>query len=101
MFDVTWATEHTPMRYRTWEPIKSQVLILAVREFQNADRLIRMPMFFDSHGFVPNPIYDFVLCWGVLNHVEDPRKAFNIVASQVKNGAGCINGIPLKNSETI
>ena len=41
---------------------------------------------FDLMDLVPNPIYDFVLCWGVLNHVEDPRKAFNLVASQVKNG---------------
>ena len=40
---------------------------------------------FNLMDLVPNPIYDFVLCWGVLNHVEDPRKAFNIVASQVKN----------------
>lgn len=33
-----------------------------------------------------NPVYDFVLCWGVLNHVPDPRKAFSNVASQVKKG---------------
>ena len=50
---------------------------------------------FNLMDLVPNPIYDFVLCWGVLNHVEDPRKAFNIVASQVKNsGQAPYNGIP-------
>lgn len=43
----------------------------------------------DAHVFnildlKPNPIYDFVLCWGVLNHVPEPRKAFSKVVSQVK-----------------
>lgn len=33
----------------------------------------------------PNAVYDFVLCWGVLNHVPEPREAFSKVASQVKN----------------
>ena len=34
----------------------------------------------------PNPIYDFVLSWGVLHHTENTRKAFSKVTSQVKNG---------------
>lgn len=34
----------------------------------------------------PNPIYDFVLSWGVLHHTPNPRKAFKHVASQVKEG---------------
>lgn len=34
----------------------------------------------------PNPTYDFVLCWGVINHVENPREAFHKVALQVKPG---------------
>ncbi len=31
-----------------------------------------------------NPIYDFVLCWGVLHHLPDPRKGFQKISSQVK-----------------
>lgn len=34
----------------------------------------------------PDPKYDFVLSWGVLNHVERPREAFSKVASQVAKG---------------
>jgi len=34
----------------------------------------------------PNPAYDFVLCWGVLNHVDKPREGFSKVTSQVKKG---------------
>lgn len=34
----------------------------------------------------PNPVYDFVLAWGVLHHTSDPQKAFSKVASQVKKG---------------
>lgn len=34
----------------------------------------------------PNPIYDFVLSWGVLHHSRDPRDGFRRVASQVKPG---------------
>lgn len=34
----------------------------------------------------PNPVYDFVLSWGVLHHTKDPRKAFSKVTSQVKKG---------------
>jgi len=33
----------------------------------------------------PNPIYDFVLCWGVLHHLANPREGFRKVASQVKS----------------
>ncbi len=32
-----------------------------------------------------NPIYDFVLCWGVLHHLSEPKKGFQKVASQVKS----------------
>lgn len=32
----------------------------------------------------PDPSYDFVLCWGVLNHIAEPRQGFSNVASQVK-----------------
>jgi len=34
----------------------------------------------------PNPVYDFVLSWGVLHHNKNTREAFSKVASQVKNG---------------
>jgi len=34
----------------------------------------------------PNPVYDFVLCWGVLHHLADPRQGFRKVSSQVKPG---------------
>lgn len=30
--------------------------------------------------------YDFVLCWGVLHHLENPERGFAKVASQVKPG---------------
>jgi len=39
----------------------------------------------------PNPVYDFVLCWGVLNHVVEPRKAFSKVITQVKKGGGTLH----------
>lgn len=41
---------------------------------------------FDIWDLKPNPIYDFVLSWGVLHHTENTRKAFSKVASQVKKG---------------
>lgn len=34
----------------------------------------------------PNPIYDFVLSWGVLHHTENTKLAFKKVASQVTKG---------------
>ena len=34
----------------------------------------------------PNPIFDFVLSWGVLHHTINPREGFRRVASQVKPG---------------
>jgi len=40
----------------------------------------------DIMEFRPNPIYDFVLCWGVLHHLEEPHQGFRKVASQVKPG---------------
>jgi SAM-dependent methyltransferase len=41
---------------------------------------------FDIFNLNPNPVYDFVLSWGVLHHTPDTRKAFSKVASQVKKG---------------
>ena len=38
----------------------------------------------DLMNLKPNPIYDFVLSWGVLHHTSDPHEAFRQVASQVK-----------------
>ena len=34
----------------------------------------------------PNPIYDFVISWGVIHHMEEPRKAFSKLVSQIKKG---------------
>ena len=34
----------------------------------------------------PNPVYDFVLSWGVLHHNKNTREGFRNVASQVKQG---------------
>jgi len=41
---------------------------------------------FDIFELKPNPIYDFVLSWGVLHHTKDTREVFSKVASQVKKG---------------
>jgi len=41
---------------------------------------------FDLFELEPNPVYDFVLSWGVLHHTKDTREAFSKVASQVKEG---------------
>ncbi len=37
---------------------------------------------FDLLDLDPNPKYEFVLCWGVLHHLADPRLGFRKVASQ-------------------
>ena len=39
---------------------------------------------FDIWNLKPNPIYDFVFSWGVLNNTKNTRQAFSKVASQVK-----------------
>jgi len=44
----------------------------------------------DIMSLDPDPRFDFVLCWGVLHHLEKPRDGFAKVASQVKS-----NGILL------
>jgi len=46
---------------------------------------------FDIMNLKPNPVYDFVLCWGVLHHTNDPRKAFTKVTSQVKKNGGILH----------
>ena len=45
----------------------------------------------DIMSLKPDPVYDFVLCWGVLNHVPAPRLAFSHVASQVKPQGGMLH----------
>ena len=45
----------------------------------------------DIQVLEPNPSYDFVLCWGVLNHVPDPRLAFSRVSSQVRKDGGMLH----------
>ena len=46
---------------------------------------------FDMMNLKPNPIYDFVLSWGVLHHTAEPRKAFSKVVSQVKRENGMLH----------
>jgi 2-polyprenyl-3-methyl-5-hydroxy-6-metoxy-1,4-benzoquinol methylase len=41
---------------------------------------------FDLLDLTPNPKYDFVLCWGVLHHLADPRSGFSRTASQTMRG---------------
>ena len=41
---------------------------------------------FDLMDLPPNPIFDFVLCFGVLHHLPEPQKGFQKIASQVKPG---------------
>lgn len=45
----------------------------------------------DIAALEPDPSFDFVLCWGVLNHVPEPRKAFSRVASQAKKDGGIVH----------
>ena len=39
---------------------------------------------YDIKELQPNPIYDFVLCWGVLHHLSNPREGFKKASSQVR-----------------
>ncbi len=57
----------------------SQEAIAKCKKDVNPDAFV-----FNIMDLKPNPVYDFVLCWGVLNHVPDPRKSFSKVASQIK-----------------
>ena len=41
---------------------------------------------FDIMELKGNPVYDFVLSWGVIHHTSNPRKAFSKLVSQLKNG---------------
>lgn len=49
----------------------------------------------------PNPTFDFVLCWGVLHHLEKPCKGFKQVASQVKPKGVFHVMVYHKNTQTI
>jgi SAM-dependent methyltransferase len=37
------------------------------------------------------PVYDFILCWGVLNHIENPRDGFRKLAGLVKKSGGFLH----------
>ena len=37
------------------------------------------------------PVYDFILCWGVLNHIENPREGFRKVANLIRPSGGCLH----------
>ena len=41
---------------------------------------------YDIMKLKKNPYYDFVLSWGVIHHMENTRKAFSTLISQIKNG---------------
>lgn len=45
-----------------------------------------------------NPIYDFVLAWGMIHHTKEPKKAFKIISNQVKKGG--ILHVMLYNNDT-
>jgi len=40
----------------------------------------------DIYNLEPNPIHDFVLCWGVLHHLPTPEKGFQKLSTQVAQG---------------
>jgi trans-aconitate methyltransferase len=40
---------------------------------------------------LPRAPYEFVFCWGVLNHIENPREGFRKVASQVSSSGGILH----------
>jgi trans-aconitate methyltransferase len=40
----------------------------------------------DIMALQPTQKYDFVLCWGVLHHLEDPMEGFRKLTTQVKHG---------------
>lgn len=40
---------------------------------------------------LPRAPYEFVLCWGVLNHIENPREGFRKIASQVSSDSGILH----------
>ena len=40
---------------------------------------------YDIMELEPNPVYDFVISWGVIHHMEYPRKAFSKLVQQVKD----------------
>jgi 2-polyprenyl-3-methyl-5-hydroxy-6-metoxy-1,4-benzoquinol methylase len=40
----------------------------------------------DVFELKPNPVYDFVLSWGMLHHTNNTQESFSKVASQVKPG---------------
>lgn len=54
---------------------------------------------FDIFDLEPNPVYDFVISWGVLHHTAEPRKAFSKIVSQVKKDGGMLH-VMLYNKDT-
>lgn len=41
---------------------------------------------FDILELKPNPVYNFVLSWGVIHHTSNPRQTFSKLVSQLKKG---------------
>jgi 2-polyprenyl-3-methyl-5-hydroxy-6-metoxy-1,4-benzoquinol methylase len=40
----------------------------------------------DLDDWVTGKYYDFILCWGVLHHLKDPKAGFDVLKRQVKKG---------------
>lgn len=64
-----------------------------VESFDISEEAIKKCLFVNESAYIKdildlkeNPIYDFVLSWGVLHHIKEPKLAFSKVASQVKKG---------------
>ncbi len=69
-----------------------------VVSFDVSEEAIKKCKSVNSNAFVnnimelePNPVYDFVLSWGVLHHTPNPHEAFKRVASQVNRENGILH----------
>ena len=74
-----------------WTYSMQQLGAKNVDSFDVSDEAVKRCMEINPDAYVgsifdlkPNPVYDFVLSWGVLHHNKNTREAFSKVASQVK-----------------
>lgn len=73
----------------TWAILKLNPLRLD--SFDISEEAVKLTKKINSKSFVfdimdlkPNPVFDFVLSWNVIHHINDPRTAFSKLVSQVK-----------------
>lgn len=73
----------------TWAILKLNPLRLD--SFDISEEGVKLTKKINSKSFVsdimdlkPNPVFDFVLSWNVIHHINDPRTAFSKLVSQVK-----------------